>query len=241
MKQQLDRAAGILGVFCILMIAANLFTFPFPFVRAVWIREVWGITGLIHAVLFYVISRRIVRASLAAPLAGIGLIINYLILTCRGFQHVFFRQEAHLDDWIFFLATALLGFFLNWMFLDIFKIVYKARFQKNHHATDPQVGKLYDVTDSGALIVSAVGYVFVFGMLYMSFSLDEAMRYGSLKLIASLISPLSMGGIGQEIDYYLHNKQSRFFCIVKSSTHLLILIGILWIVYRLIPISSVVI
>lgn len=243
MREKINRTNTVLGVFSALIIAASIFVFPFPFVRAVWIREVWGITGLIHAFLFMLISSRISKASLPAPLAGIGIIVNYEILTFFGFFYIAAHRSLQLRDILFLLATVLSGIFLSVLLGDIFKSLCRLRTQKAAKqlsaTADENIWKSYHETDSSALVISAIGYLLVFISLYIVLSLDETSQYGGLKIIGVFISPLSFGGIGQEIDYYLQGKQNRFFCIIKSMTHALALASILWVIYRRLSLSTV--
>lgn len=242
MREKIIRATTFLSVLSVVIAFTSLMGFPFPFSRAVWIREIWGVTGLIHAFLFFLIQWRINRASFTAPFAGIGLTLNYGILTVYGFFYILFHRELHWQDTAFFVFTMFLTVAMVAMFIDVLSAVYGFFIRRNKGQkmqAEDSVAGIENQTDASALILSSVGYVIIFACLYGVHFLKEVEQYGALKIIGTLISPLSFGGIGQEIDYYIQGKQNRFFCIVKSLTHILVLAGIFWVIYRRMPIASV--
>lgn len=244
MREKINRTNTILGTLSVVLVAANLFSFPFPFVRAVWSHEIWGITGIINAALFIWISSRLGKVSIPAAFAGIGMVFNYEILTASGFFYVLTHRGLYLQNVLFFAFTLLLGLFLLFLFGSILKSFFHLSFENGSRESKVPHDDFFKINNSEtgmpALVISALGYLAAFAALYFTLSQDAAAQHGRLKIIGIFISPLAFGGIGQEMDYFLQGKQTRFFCIVKSMSHALALACILWIIYGRLSFAGVI-
>ncbi len=242
MKAEINRASTILMGYSLLLATASLFSIPFPFVRQIWIREIWGISGLVHAFIFLVIKMRIQKASFAAGVAGFGLILNEQILAWRTFLYDFTHGTAVLRDAVFLSGSVLFNLFLAAVLWSVCKAIYKFRVQqKDYNGTDTGQIEGYEESDFAVLIGVILGYAATFGMLYIALFLKPTSQYGIFKILGALISLFSFGGIGHEINLYAQAKQTLFFCATKAVSHGLLLAAILWVIYHKIPISSAIV
>lgn len=89
----LNYSSKIVFVVALCLIAAVVLSIPFPFVRKIWLREVWGYYGPINAANFMIVALGLRRKSVQAILCGLAVVFYELFLTWQGFSYFSSHEE----------------------------------------------------------------------------------------------------------------------------------------------------
>jgi predicted permease len=229
---QRSAIAFFFSIWGTVLLIAALFSQPFPHVRSIWTKEVWGLLGLINSFLFIVFARRIENRSVTASLAILGILINDQILSFRGFYQLALQNAVHLEDVLFLIFSVLATVILSLCAARVTQINLSVTHIHSESSSDSVFAPL---------VMSAIAYAVIIGFLVgSSFIYEDEYRFALFRMLGEAVSVVAMAGIGFEIKNYRKNRQSQTLCIVKACTHLLVLVTLLWILYRLIPIQEVI-
>lgn len=218
------------------MLAACVFPVPFPFVRQIWTRELFGFTGLLNVLFFGWISQRMKKMHLPPVIAGIGLFIHEIILTLYGFAHLTASGQAGEKDFLFLAASMIMS-------LIYFTLLLRAvgpliRYKKWFYHDGPGAEEKIQSPGFLPLLLSLLIYATLFVAAYQSGMFSWRVQAAILKGAGQGGSFLAFLGIGYEIQFHLRQEQSALQCGVKGLSHLTSLAIILWLVYRLLPIEA---
>ena len=218
------------------MLLASVFSFPFPFVRQGWIKEMVGLAGPLNVLLMGWISLGIKRMHLPPMTAGIGLFLNEQILTGYGFMSLFSAGHAGKKDVFFLAVSAIAGLIFLILLIRAFQItVY---YKKWFYEEGPGSEQEEEPAEFLPLILSLLMYAVLFVGVYFSKFLSWPWPVTALKGISQAASFMTCLGIGYEIQFYLRKDQSALQCWVKALSHLMGLAIILLLVYHRMPIEA---
>ncbi len=237
----LKPVSNALSCLAVLLALLGIFSVPFPFVRNLWVQEIWGISGFINAMIFLFMSYEIERFSIAAALAGIGLTLHEMILATRGFLYLTRLGKVDTRDILFLAGSFFLCLILLGVFFYSFKRTYhhQKRIAAQKNSENPHTVNSYE-GGFQYLIASLFGYFLAFAVIYKSLSLQHRIGYGTFKTIGAFVSVGAFVGIGLEIQRYIEIRQTKLYCLVKVASHFIALAAVLWAVYKLIPLSDVI-
>lgn len=224
-------------LFCLGAVAASFFSSPFIFVRQPWIKEVLGLSGLLQVMVLLVVSRQIEKNhSIPALLVGIGLVINEQILSCRGFWILITRHSVDVFSFSYFIFSTAASVILAGMMIAAIRDFYIAR--KIVDQRKPPINP--DPLESLRLLIpTLLVYGLIFGAAFYAVkSLEGAFQFSALKNLGWIASALAAAGIGFEINDCVDGIQTRKSCWIKCLSHGLGLAAVLWVIYRTMPIES---
>ncbi len=241
LKLKAKKLALALNILSVFLAIAAIFSIPFPFYRPNWIREVWGLTGLMHAFSFLLLSRQIEKVSLPATLGILGLLLNEQLLVLFSFLRLFSYSMFSIPYLLFFLFSEAVVFALAFSFLSDIRILCAYLKKPVSYMKYSDQEKPHGVNDSGLhfLFGSGLCYAIFAGLIYQTFSLPPSFTYSIMKITGCLVSLSSFVWAGLEIQEYFFGRQKLILCQVKVITHALLLFGFLWVIYRSIPFQSV--
>lgn len=225
---KLNRGANFLGAFAAILVVLSITPIPFPFIRQLWVREVWGLTGLLDAFLFFLISRNIKRYPLPASFAALGLILNEELLM----GHTFWRLLAHgpvtKQPICFMLGSVLVCLLLIILLGDLIEQAWLYKISAHHAYFNLPI------------LVSLIGYVIVLAGLLVTFThAPIALRYSLLKIASIIGSTVSFLIVGGELQNYLHYRENKNSCFWKIVGHGIGLAVILYVIHAHLPVDSV--
>ena len=225
-KLALDILAFPIDIFAGLILAAAIFSWPFPFVRQIWVQEVLGLTGIINAVILVVIGRSMKHLSLVAPFAGLGLVFSEITILSRSFVFLYRVSKVEKGDLCFFtlsLAVILVLAVLFWSgFCRIYSL-YQSGYHPHHHHHDP-----LKVRITGApklflpFIVSSTLYVILIAAVLLCRILSAPLRFAGLKFIAEAACIVAAAGCAAEMGFFIRGEQSKYNTLLKAVIHILI-------------------
>lgn len=239
LKLKTSRLVLALNVLSVVLAVVSIFSIPFPFYRQNWIREVWGLTGLIHALIFLLLSRQVEKISLPATFGVLGLLLNEQILLLCSFYRLFAYNMLTAPYFFFFVISEALILGFGYFFISNSRDLYF--YLKKHvsfvKASNPDIESPEHPWKT--LFGSGLTYAILAALIYPTFSLPPAFTYSVLKVTGCLVSLNAFVWAGIEIYDYFCDRQSLLLCRIKVATHGLLLIGFLWVIYRTIPFQSV--
>lgn len=239
---QVQRISFVTLSFCLIAVIASFFSFPSLFVRQSWIREVLGLSGLLQVMVLLIVLRQIERFhSIPALLASIGLVLNEQILACRGFWILITRHGVDVSSILYFSLSTLAGLILGGLLMAALKNFYLSRkiIDQRKPSNSPDA-----VESLRLLIPTLLVYGFIFGGVVYTVKapgLEAAFQFSILKNIGWIASAFSAAGIGFEINDFIDGIQTKKSCWIKSLSHGILLIAVLWTIYRMMPIESVIV
>jgi hypothetical protein len=224
-------------MFCGAIAIAITFSIPFPFSRHPWMQEVLGLSGIVNAFFFIVIAYRMERMSLPAAFAGLGLVLNEIILIAHEFW-IFYHAKNEFGYKFFLLTSSLILIIGLIVFMMGIRVVYQYRWIQANEKIEK--GTIH-TGEYIPFFVSVIVYLSLYAAIYVVLhsNLGEGLRYGMLKILAAIATFGALSGVGYEIAEWTKTKKKKILCWVKSLTHVLTLAALLLILYRNMPVQSV--
>ena len=237
-REKLKALSVWIFVLLLPLLAASVYSWPFPFVRQLWMKETIGLTGLVNAFFFGWISMRMKQMHLQPIIAGIGLFLNEMLLTIYGFWFSKSLGYGGKRDLVFCVVSVGMGFFYLGLLLSAAKVV--VQYKKWFYNKGPGVEKEKHPEEILPLMISLVVYALLFIGAWQSKIFPWAVSVALLKGIGQGASFFAFLGIGYEIHFYLRNEENLLQCCIKGLSHALALAIILVLVYHRLPLESMV-
>lgn len=240
LKHKVKPSAQFLEFFSILLFLVSLFSVPFPFVRQIWLEPVVGALGFVNSGLLMWFANRIRKLVYPVAFAGLGLVFHEQLLAGRGFVTLFYHHAVSPDDFLFLLGTLILTAGLAVIFIRCLSPLeeYARKYAREFYLENRKPLKEKAVFfQSDAFVESVLGYGFLIAGLWFSRFLNLKLHFSACKIIAELTCVIGFYGIGREFELYLKEIQSKSILTIKSLSHLLVMGGVLWVIYRIMPIE----
>ncbi len=218
------------------LLCASVFSYPFPFLRHIWMKENFGLTGLLNALLLVWISQQIKSMHLPPVAAGIGLFVNEQIVTLRGFLFLHSMGRAETKDILFLALSIIAGLiFFGLLLRSAIAIIW---YKKWYYREGPGTGEKKTQPNLTPLIINFFIYAFLLTGIHYSKELAPPVLAAALKGISLLAAFAAFLGTGYEIQFYLRRAQNVPVSVLKSMLHLAALAAVLWISYQRLPVES---
>ena len=238
-KMALDILAFWVDLFAIAIIAAVIFSFPFPFVRQVWIKEATGLTGLINSVFLIVIARAMKRLEFSAPLAGLGLILNEVVIVWRSYNYLALHGSPSRYQIYFLCVSIFANFLMALLFMIAFKRLYRlyaTGFEKSHK----EIIKVAPMPAFMTFVLNSAAYLMVVAGVYIGHFFHGGLRFSMYEFLGEVSALIAAIGIGHEIKACLNGGQAWPQGIIKSLSHFLALAVIFLVLYKAISFEGVI-
>ncbi len=239
-KHKVKLPAQLLEFTALVLFLVSLFSLPFPFVRQIWLQPVVGALGFVNCGLLFWMAGRIRKLVYPAAFAGLGLVFHEQLLAWRGFLTLRYHNITDKHDIFFLIGTLILTAALAAVFTRCLKFLteHSKSYSREFYLINRQTLKSKAVFfQSNAFVESILGYGVLIAALWISRLLDLKIHFSACKIIAELTCVIGFYGIGRELDFYLKDLQKKPLLIVKILSHVLVMAGVLWVIYRIMPIE----
>ncbi len=228
--------ARLVMVMALMMLAASVFTLPFPFVRPMWIGEIWGYYGLLNSVCFIAISQGLSRFSMSAAVSGMAITLYDQWLTWHAFLLRFNAGELDGDSLLYMGISLLVGGVLIMLLLSSMRASY-LHIQHHRGEKENQVQKARKV-----LILTSVMSVLYIGLILVAGKaahLDPPVAYATLRILGVPACLLAGARIGGLLQTGFENGGMDPSTIARIIFHALFFAWILWSIHALIPLQQI--
>ena len=176
-----------------------------------------------------------------ATFGVLGLLLNEQLLLLFGFLRLFTYSMFSINYLLFFLFSEAVILALAFLFLSDIRSLWSYLEKPVSYIKYSDQEKLHNVNDSSLhfLFGSGLCYAIFAGLIYQAFLLPPSFTYSVMKITGCLVSLSSFIWTGLEIQDYLFGHQKQILCQIKVISHMLLLTGFLWVIYRSIPFQSV--
>lgn len=239
-KYKVKKFSAALDFLAVIILIVSLFSLPFPFVRQIWLQSVMGALGFVNCGLILWLSSRIRQLSYPAAVGGLGLVFHEQLLAMRGFLTLRYHHAVDQHDVLFLTGTFVLTGVLAVIFINCLKPLedYSKTFARDFYVENRElVSEKTGSFQRNALIESVIVYAILILALWQSRMLDLKLHFSVCKLVGELTCINAFYGVGRELDIYFKEVQRKNMAIIKIFSHLFVMSGVLWIIYRIMPIE----
>lgn len=239
-KHKIRNYTSALDFLALVILIVSLFSLPFPFVRQIWLQSIVGALGFVNCGLILLLSSRIRQLSYPAAAAGLGLVFHEQLLALRGFLTLQYHHAADQHDVLFLIGTFILTAGLALIFIKCMKPLedHSKTFARDFYLDNHRPVSEKAVSFQGnAFIESAIIYAILILALWQSQTFDLKLHFSVCKLVGELTCINAFYGAGRELDIYFKETQKKNIALVKTASHFLVMSGVLWIIYRIMPIE----
>lgn len=239
-RYKVRNCAFILEMAALLFFIVSLFAVPFPFVRQIWLQSTVGAMGFVNCGIILWLSSRIRQLTYPAAAAGLGLVFHEQLLALRGFLTLRYHSAGHPHDAWFLIGNFVLSASLAAIFFKCPKPLeeHSRTFARDFYIENHKlVSERKASFQASALIESGIIYGFIILALWHSQAYDLRLYFSVCKLVGELTCINAFYGAGRELDIYFREMQKKSVMLVKVASHLLVMCGVLWFIYRVMPIE----
>ncbi len=230
------RLSVLLGLMSLLLVCSSLFSFSFPFAKQIWMREHWGLTALVNAMIFFLFSSFLEKNPLSVSMGTLGLIFNEQLRTWYTLFDLMELTELGHEQIYFGVFSVIICLGMTIACIDLIRwyFLFSQEFHlKSAASDDPNAASR--TKSSTLLALSLWGYGSIFGTIYLSRFLDPVMQFSMLKTLSSLASMTVFFVIAKEVQRWQGGVQTLLTVWMKALTHLLLLASVLLWTYRWMP------
>lgn len=239
-RRKIKKYCFALDCCALVILLASLFSLPFPFVRQLWLQSVIGALGFVNCGLILWMTARIRSLSYPAIFGGFGLIFHEQLLAVRSFAALYRRNAAGEHDALFLAATVVFCLGLAFLFGKCLKPLTghsksfgRDFYMEHRRSISTEAASLQVQT----LVENVAIYSVLMIGLWQSRVLDLPLHFSACKLIGELTCVAGFRGIAKEIDLYYKEAQQKGVMLVKILSHILVAGGVLFIIYKIMPVE----
>ena len=230
-KAAVDMFSTVVSLMALLMLAASVFTLPFPFARKIWLEEVWGYYGLMNTCTFLLIAAAMKRMSLAAVVIGLGVMTYDQLLTWRGLLFLYHRQGLGAKAFLFVALSLVVVGILIAVFASSYHAISRyyrlKRDYVNPSHREAWILRIPASLDAALFAGSAAAYLLLFAASSAVASYDPKTSYALLRILGGAATVLGFFGIGLEAEKMIRTGAHRPLSLFKICVHAAFLIGLL--------------
>lgn len=220
------------------ILAAVVLSLPFPFVRRIWMKELWGYYGLLNALCFLIIANRFNHRNLSFAFAGLGVLVHDQIRIWHGVFYI--RAHQGIDSGILFhvlLSLAITVFFV-FVFGKAVHSIYRYQLfksqdlQLDQSALAPRTNKKTNLVIWFVKAILFYGGIFYVARKVALLSNPDA-AFGYLRILGGITFFVGFLAIGRALDRSSGGVERGPVAALKILSHAVMLGLIEWIIMNL--------
>ena len=240
-KKNIAFSASIIALFAISLLVGVIFSLPLPFVRRIWLNDLWGYYGLMNSVCFLLLSQAMRSMHVSAVFAGFGLLLHEQIRAWRSFLYIHSQHQADTTSFVYMAASVLLAFILLSIFVGATISVFRYQKFKREH---PKSSDEEKTPENKLQNYYAVIYLAIYAVFYVLLKRVSELEYKTaLPLFPLLGMFVLMSGffaIGLEADKYFKEGKIQIRSMCVSGLYAILIIYFQYLAFSASPISKVV-
>ncbi len=224
-KKRVDIAASWSYGMAVVLLAAVIFSMPFPFVRRVWMKELWGYYGLMNALCFLMIANQMNHRSLSFALAGLGVLFHDQIRNWSGAIYYWTHHGTHYSLLVYLLLSLVLALAILFIFGRAALAIYRYQvFKRRDLQLYPTETIPYTTSRKWLGVLTPVlFYTCIYALVRKASQAGSEEAFGTLRMLGGGAFFFGFLAMGHTLDSFSKAAVSRRGTILKILIHLLCL------------------